>query len=1236
MQYVIGEIFVGLGIAALAGLVVGWWIRGSMRPDTKSVRSSIPESIDSDDTLDMTMALADKDVELEKLTLELHQLRGRDVTLQAGHSNQVQEINQLREDLTRAREALESNRAEFNSYRTAKQAELEQSANRLAAVNADNPAQDERLDEAKETISALRVAVRENDKVIETLRARVREGDNSVEDLRNQLQSAERGSTNSSKLLAERETQFASLQQQLHHTSDKLGQLEAESASTKAAREQEIALNRSHEKNLAALNSRLKVANQQIESKQNTITQLEKQIAEAKARVADLQSVANNFEATEKALRKESQQREVEISMLDGQLKSATEQLEKANTELTSASELRKMHKDKSAEVVAMHDMLSAAGKKREALEAELGKMKRLAAEHSKALSTIREHEQTNTTLRKDLDSATASRENLSAQLVELQHASTRKEDEHRQTVHALKKASDDRVSTESAMVNQKTQRALVERNAELAKLQEEFDAVVSKRDDYEQQINTLQQRFVELDTDTRKRIDEIQKELNQAQQDARTKLQQANEKRASLEQQLAKLQNVANTHEASARELASTREQSAEAKRRIAELEQLIAQADERARKQSATIDQRNREIAQAKSRIGQLSTVQRQLADTQRAHKQEVDARSQISNRITELTEKRDLAEVELATSGERINQLTSTVKQLQPLQQKVALQSSEIEQQRRELTNSASTLKQMETQLQQSAAQCQAHEKRIVALQKDLATQTETASRVAGLERSLSAATEQSERSTTTFSKQQKEAQSRLQQLEASLAERAKQFSASEDKVKRLSNQLLEADRTRLELAESKSTITRLQANIQELSAGVSTREELERERAQASDLKKLLAQRDQNLNAANQQASELTQSVNSYQARLAELETELQQQRNLAKSVGQQSETTLALNKQLADQSGEIETLREQLFEAQNAQSESRTDAALQVQNNAKLQRNLTASENELSRLNARIEELEATASAPAKAEITSDERSRELGTQLNALKVQLAEKDHSINQLQNRIAQIQVESTRSSTATGFASQTADAKLQGKFDTMLAEAEQWRQRALKAEQASSQQSELRHSIESADRQAEQYRNELQRTREQLQHLQSQNAELQTNLNNVRTTQPTVPSTTARTATTAVDSRPVNPNRAKPRVFARQSDTFLSDSIGLSGNTTSNGDDLTLLPGVDQGIATLLNQAGITEFQQIALWSKREISHYAEKVGLNPAQADNHEWPTVARQILDGSYTGTAEHS
>ncbi len=1235
MQYVIGEIFVGLGIAALAGLLVGWFLKGSFRTGTKSARTSIPESIDSDATLDMTMALADKDVEVEKLTLELHQLRGRDVTLQAGHSNQVQEINQLREDLTRAREALEANRAEFSSFRTAKKAELEQAAHQISAFKSGSPAQDERMEEARETISALRVAVRENDRIIETLRARVREGDNTVEDLRNQLHTAERGNSNSSQLLAEREQQFSSLKIQLAQTSEKLGLLEVESQTAKEARSQEVALNRNNEKNLAALNARLQDASKQLTEKQNIISRLEKQIAESTARIDNLQAVTGKFDATEKALRKETRQRDVEISMLDGQLKTATEQLDKAKAELTNAGELRKMHKDKSAEVVAMHDMLSAAGKKREALESELGKMKRLAAEHSNALAKIKEHEQTNAKLRADLDSATASRENLSTQLVELQQANTLKDDEHKRKIQALKKASDDRVNTESATLNQKTQRALVERNADLAKLQEEFKTVVAKRDDYEQQINTLQRRFVELDTDTQKRIDTIQTELNQAQQDARSKLQQANEKRAALEKQLAQLQNVANTHEANVKTLSKDKQQAAKDQQRIVELEALINQADERARKQAQTIELRNREIAQAKSRIGQLSALERQLADSQRAHQQEVSARSQFGTRINDINEKRDRAEVELAASSAKVQQLAATVKQLQPLEQQVSRQSTELASYKRDIADKASTLKQMEAQLQQSVAQSQAHEKRIVALQKDLATQTELASRVAGLERSLSAATQQTEQSSAVFSKQQEAAQNNLVKLQSKISEQTEQLTASEAKVKRLSNQLLEADRTKLELADSKSTILRLQSSVSELSAGISTKEELETERARATELAAQLAQRDQNLSASTEKAAELNNTIDGYKSRLRELEAELQQQRDLAKSAGDQSETTLALNKKLADQSGEIEALREQLFEAQNAQSDSRTDAALQAQNNAKLQRSLNASENELARLTTRVNELEASKSAADTVQYdAADDRSQELTARLNSMKVQLAEKDHNINQLQNRIAQIQVDSTQNASIAGITTGAADQKLQGKFDAVLAEAEQWRQRALRAEQTSNQQTELRQSLESADRQAQAYQGDLQRTREQLQQLQSRNEELQQHIDRSASVSKEASPVTNRVTTT--DTRPVNPRRAKPRVFARQSDNFLRDSIGYGLHSAGEGDDLTLLPGVDQRVEALLNQAGITEFQQIALWSKREISHYAEKVGLNPDNEDNHEWPTVARQILDGSLSGETENS
>ncbi len=110
-------------------------------------------------------------------------------------------------------------------------------------------------------------------------------------------------------------------------------------------------------------------------------------------------------------------------------------------------------------------------------------------------------------------------------------------------------------------------------------------------------------------------------------------------------------------------------------------------------------------------------------------------------------------------------------------------------------------------------------------------------------------------------------------------------------------------------------------------------------------------------------------------------------------------------------------------------------------------------------------------------------------------------------------------------------------------------------------------------------------------------------------------------------------------------KPRVYVRAD----GDTEALTGATgyqpsvkrpefTLDGhkvrrpdgsDDLTLLQGVTQTIAGAFSRHGVTDFEQIGLWSDREVAHYAERVGVSVQRAQQYNWPNAARSIIKGSY-------
>lgn len=1251
MQYVIGEIFVGLGIAAIAGLVVGWFMKslfsGGARSANTEMASSLSREPASDATLDMTSALADRDIEVEKLTLELHQLRGRDVTLQAGLDNQVEEINQVRSELTDAREALDANRAEFSAFRSTKQEEIEHLGNQLVALKAGTPAHDERLNEASETISALRSAVRENDRIIETLRARVHEGENSVESLRNQLATSERGSTNSAKLLRERENQYTELKKRLQETSGKLDHVVQELKNAKAKRAEEVARNKSSAQILSKSNADYKARQQQAEQAteeaRKALIELENRAAQADAKLSEQQNTLQQLEASESTLRKQIEQRDIEISMLDEQLKSANSALQNANAELRGASESRKMFEDKSAEVAALTDMLQAAGDKRQALETDIARLSRQSADHDVATQTLAENKKQINRLQNELDNANASRESLSTQLVELQEMRNKETEEHAKAVTAIRKASND----ESAEINQKAQRALVERNSAMEALQREFDAVVAKRDDYEEQITALQTRFRELDTDTQKRIGEIQSSLNETQNEARNKLQKAASEQIRLEKELKDAQAAQTDYQQQLQQLEQSKTREAAANAKVRELQQLLKRADDQARQRSTTIDQQSRESEQLKAELSKLRTLERELAEQKITFQQQRSAQASVQARLGDITGKRETAERELAQSTQKIQALTSQVSQLQPLESQLAEQQQQVVQRDQQLSHQQQLLQDIESKLANSQATQQKYETEIAKLRTDLNTQTQRAQKVEALQKALDESQRQANsgqqtvnelqshiKSTKTelasaTSELQKQRQQLAEQrsiaakvgtLETQLKARSEGLSNSEAKIKRLSAQLVDADRIKLQLAESNTTVQRLQSSVDELSGDIVHKQEVEQHRSRAEQLQKNLNDSEEHLRVMQEKTVQLSQSLQQREQQYSNLDQEFQQQRTMIQKMEQQSEATLNLNKKLADQATEIESLREQLFSAQNTRSELRTDAALHSQNMAKLERTLTAKDTEIARLTARLTESDLQP-PPQQISTAAQQDSTELGATIQALKLQVAEKDRQANEIQNRFAQLQLEFSQHKQRTAEPTAAPQlAELQTRSKSLEDDVTRWQQRALTAEQNLKQTEKSTQAHRQSNAQLQQYQNKLTAAEQQIQKLESENRDMQT----------TIASAQAAAAKTAA-ARPAQ-SQTKPRVFVQQSATSLPDSIGYETPTAHNAslsagrDNLTILPGIDRDIENRLNRAGVSEFQQIALWSKREIVHYAERVGLTPTDENTHKWPAAARQVLE----------
>jgi len=155
--YVMGEIAALLVVTAVAGILIGWCIKSLLSGRFENqVRANVARDVDeaAADVEQMRINLQKKDSDLQGAMLELQQLRGRDVSL-------------------------------------SKLQELQSVSNELASFKTGGSVHDKSMNQAHDSIAALRAAARENDKIIESLRARNKEADTTVENLRSQLKQSE-------------------------------------------------------------------------------------------------------------------------------------------------------------------------------------------------------------------------------------------------------------------------------------------------------------------------------------------------------------------------------------------------------------------------------------------------------------------------------------------------------------------------------------------------------------------------------------------------------------------------------------------------------------------------------------------------------------------------------------------------------------------------------------------------------------------------------------------------------------------------------------------------------------------------------------------------------------------------------------------------------------------------------------------------------------------------------------
>ncbi|OED39467.1 hypothetical protein AB833_15290 [Chromatiales bacterium (ex Bugula neritina AB1)] len=623
--YVMGEIATVLAITALAGMLIGWCIKSLFTDRTeRKVREFVAQDVDNA-TADVKLiqaTLDKKEAELRDATVELQQLRGRDVSLKAGNSTQIQEINALKTELAESRQTLERNRAEFNAFRNEKQTETLTLTNKLAGFQAGGPVYDERIKEANETITALRTAVQENDKIIDSLRARVKEGDQSVESLRMQLKTVESAARDVQSAEDERKAEIISLSNQLREISIQRDNFKRDFEQSTESKNAEIANHQDRLEELANVRNLLSRKEQDY----NKLNQESRELsARSGAQITELKRAVADRDSTQAQTQKELKQlldqiktlktdnknviasQEKQLASLQNQLDTASANLKAATAELGQKRVARQEIETKNAEVAALNDLLRDVSGKRDSLQnriTDFEKQLEIAAKNAENASDLQkqlqELEATVATrdtqiakLKSEMVDVSAKRRRLEADVGELKSAGNKIQ--RTLTAEAASKltALNGRLlETEKTTATLRSD--LKQREDLVSKLQGEIDELVSNRDALAEELDELKSASA--------------KQAQTATTEAESKLSALNAEMRERDNKIEKLRTAMSEMTSSRDQLASM---VSELKGRAEQLESFKSEMQQTVTDRSAELQQRSVAYAKLQSEFQNLTVT-------------------------------------------------------------------------------------------------------------------------------------------------------------------------------------------------------------------------------------------------------------------------------------------------------------------------------------------------------------------------------------------------------------------------------------------------------------------------------------------------------------------------------------------------------------------------------------------------------------------------------------------------
>ncbi len=408
----------------------------------------------------------------------------------------------------------------------------------------------------------------------------------------------------------------------------------------------------------------------------------------------------------------------------------------------------------------------------------------------------------------------------------------------------------------------------------------------------------------------------------------------------------------------------------------------------------------------------------------------------------------------------------------------------------------------------------------------------------------------------------------------------------------------------------------------------------------------DLNTLASTRDEyksRIDSLQRQVSDLTQSKDS---QLRELRTQLTEKSQSTEAELKQTNSELAA--QTKTLQNDVKTLQAKLHDHNRTAQNQKTDLQKQVEINQRLTTQLNEKDGKLTEYRTKL----------VREESESQRLNREL-SEAEALRLTLTQRDAELRTAQIALADTQSsggplqkvveEQTHRNESLMSAMRERDeeiSRLNAQVTNSSVRNKQLQSSINLLTQEQEAQAELVRSLE---KQAETTLQLHTKIAQQSSEIEDLKARLYERDDSKRTSTPSPTSTRASSTLQQVETnseRAPVATGAKPRVFVR-ADT---DTEALTGATnyaaavqrpqfTKDGhqvrradgsDELTLLPGVTQTIAGAFSRNGVTDFEQIALWTDREVAHYAERVGVSVQRAAQYNWPRAARNILNGTYS------